>query len=76
MFRMLGVSSGMVLWFTKRRQLFCWWKTYSVLSSGTDARQFLLLEQATWTCYGCGLSLCSQLVSARQFLLLEQAIWS
>ena len=51
-------------------------KTYSVLSSGTDARQFLLLEQATWTCYGCGLSLCSQLVSARQFLLLEQAIWS
>ena len=24
-------------------------KTYSVLSSGTDARQFLLLEQAAWS---------------------------
>ena len=64
MFRLLGVSCGWI------------YGLYSGANCFVDGRQFLLLEQATWTCYGCGLSLCSQLVSARQFLLLEQAIWS
>ena len=64
MFRLLGVSCGWI------------YGLYSGANCFVDGRQFLLLEQATWTCYGCGLSLCNQLVRARHFLLLEQAIWS
>ena len=35
--------------------------------------QFLLLEQATWIYYGCGLSLCSQLVGWWKTILVVGA---